>query len=460
MPKKPWAGRFTEETSQLLEDFTSSINFDKELYKYDIKGSIAWAKALNKAKVLSQSEYSKIVSALNKIEKDIEDGKIKLKNEYEDIHMAIEKILTGRIGDIGKKLHTGRSRNDQIATDMRLYLKDEINLIIRIIKDFQKTLVKIAEDNIDLIMPGYTHLQKAQPILFSHHFMAYYQMLARDIERLRNCYARVDVMPLGSGALAGTSYNIDRKALAKDLGFSHISKNSVDAVSDRDFVIEFISDSALIMVHLSRLCEEIIIWSTSEFKFIELSDAFSTGSSIMPQKKNPDIAELTRGKTGRVVGSLMSILTIMKGLPLSYNRDMQEDKEALFDSVHTVKKSLEIMRSLIETMKINNKIISQDTEKDFLVATDLADYLVKKGIPFREAHEIIGKIVRYCIEYGKNFYELSKKDLQGFCAKIDEDIYEYFNLGRSVNAKNVIGGTAKEQVMKAIAEAKIDLKNA
>jgi len=458
MVKKAWSGRFSVPTDASLEEFGSSIDFDKRLYKQDIRGTMAYAKALLKAKVLKQAECSQIISALSKIEKDIDSGKIQFNKQNEDIHMNIETILTAKVGEAGQKIHTGRSRNDQVVTDVRMYVREEIETVCELLKHFQKTLIKIAEDNIDAVMPGYTHMQKAQPVLFSHHLMAYYQMFKRDIQRLKECLERVNVLPLGSAALAGTGYDIDRKLLARELGFSSISKNSMDAVSDRDFLIEFASDCSICMMHLSRLAEELILWATSEFKYIEMSDAFSTGSSIMPQKKNPDIAELVRGKTGRVYGNLMALLTIMKGLPLAYNRDMQEDKERIFDSIDTIKPCIKMMESLLKTAKINDNNMQSATEKGCLTATDLADYLVKKGVPFRAAHEVTGKIVRFCVDNGKDLYQISKRDLQRFCDKVGEDVHDHLTVEHSIMKRNVPGGTAKNQVMASIKEAKEELK--
>lgn len=458
MKKKAWSGRFTKPMDSSLEDFNSSVHFDKRLYKQDIEGSIAYAKALLKAKVLKSSECSSIISALNKIEKDIDAGKAVFKKEHEDIHMNIETLLTTAVGEAGKKIHTGRSRNDQVVTDLRMYLKEEIGDLIELIRQMSKVLVRMADDNIDAIMPGYTHMQKAQPVLFSHYLMAYYQMLKRDSDRLKDCHKRTDILPLGSAALAGTSYPLDRKLMARLLGFKNISKNSIDAVSDRDFCIEFLSDCAIIMMHLSRLSEEIVLWSSGEFRFIELSDAFSTGSSIMPQKKNPDAAELTRGKSGRVFGSLMALLAVMKGLPLSYNRDMQEDKERIFDTVDTVKSCLKIITAMLNTVKVDAKRMFAATEKGCLTATDLADYLVKKGIPFRKAHEITGNIVRYCIDNGQDLYQLSSKDFKKFCDRIGEDIHDFLTIEHSINSRNILGGTAQKQVAGAIREAKEELK--
>lgn len=460
MTKKAWSGRFSAPTDQSLEEFGSSIEFDKRLFREDIEGTRAYAKALLKAKVLKQTEYTQIASALTKIEKDIAEGKIKLTKQHEDIHMNIEMLLTDRVGEAGKKIHTGRSRNDQVVTDFRMYLREEIISIKSILKQFRKTLIKLSEEYIDIAMPGYTHMQKAQPVLLSHHLMAYYQMFKRDSQRFLECLERVNVLPLGSAALAGTGYNIDRKLIAKELGFSSVSKNSLDAVSDRDFAIEFLSDCSICMMHLSRLAEELILWATAEFKFIELADEFSTGSSIMPQKKNPDVAELVRGKTGRVYGSLVAMLTIMKALPLAYNRDMQEDKECVFDAVDTIKPCLVMMEKLLKTATIKDVNMFSAAEKGCLTATDLADYLVRKGIPFRSAHEITGKIVKHCVETGRDLFQLSSKDYKKFCDKITEDVHDHLTIEASIARRNVIGGTAKNQVALAIREAKEDLKRA
>lgn len=460
MAKKAWGGRFTAPTDQSLEEFGSSIGFDKRLYRQDIEGTRAYAKALLKARILKQTEFSQISAALTKIEKDISEGKIKFAKHHEDVHMNIEMLLTERVGEAGKKIHTGRSRNDQVATDLRMYLREEILAIQVLLKQFQKTLVKLAEEYIDISMPGYTHMQKAQPVLLSHHLMAYYQMFKRDRQRFEECFARVNVLPLGSAALAGTGYDIDRKLIARQLEFASISKNSLDAVSDRDFAIEFASVSSICMMHLSRMAEELILWATSEFKFIELADEFSTGSSIMPQKKNPDIAELVRGKTGRVYGDLFALLTIMKGLPLAYNRDMQEDKERVFDAADTLKPSLVMMEKLLKTATIKDVNMFQATEKGCLTATDLADYLVRKGVPFRSAHEITGNIVRHCVETGRDLFQLSSKDYKKFCDKITEDIHDHLTVEASIARRDVTGGTARNQVVSAIREAKEELKRA
>ena len=458
MKDKQWGGRFSGEMDLAMEDFNSSVHFDGRLYKYDIDVNIAWAGALLGAKVLTKTEYSQIVSALKKIKEDIASGKSPIRKEHEDVHMNIEVLLTQKTGEAGKKIHTGKSRNDQVVTDARLYMKEEISFILQLIKNFQKTLLQMADKNLDVIMPGYTHTQRAQPVLFSHYLMAYFEMLGRDKQRLKECLARLDVMSLGSAALGGTSYPIDRWELAKELGFKDISRNSIDAVSDRDFVAEFLADASILMMHISRLAEEMVLWSSSEFKFIELSDAYSTGSSIMPQKKNPDVAELSRGKTGRVYGNLISVLTMLKGLPLSYNRDMQEDKEPLFDSVDTVKRVLVIMQKMISTMKINSENMKTAVETGWLTATDLADYIVEKGIPFRQAHEIVGKIVRYCIDNNKELYALSKKEFTQYCDKIGQDVYDFITPEISVNDKNIEGGTARNRVRSAIRLAKKELK--
>lgn len=453
MAKKPWGGRFKEEMSKSVEKFTSSIDFDKRLYKEDVEGSIAWANALKRAKVLTVAEAGKIIKGLKGILAGIQKGSIRLKEELEDIHMNIESLLTKKIGEAGGKLHTGRSRNDQVATDLRMYLKKEISEILKSVTILQKGLIKTAEDNINVIMPGYTHMQQAQPILFSHYIMAYFEMLERDKERFADSLKRIDVMPLGSGALAGSAYPIDRTALAKELGFKDITKNSLDAVSDRDFVAEALFCISLAMMHMSRFCSELILWSSSDYDFIEIGDAYTTGSSLMPQKKNPDVAELVRGKTGRVYGDLINILTVMKGLSLTYNRDLQEDKEPLFNSIDTLRTSLGIFSEMLSSLKINAKAM-KDAVKDTIVATDLADYLVHAGIPFRSAHEIAGRIVAYCEKNKKDIDELSLEEFRGFSEKINNDVYEALTIEKSIEARDVVGGTATKQVLKAIANAK------
>jgi len=443
---KLWKGRFAKAENSLEEEFNASIEFDQRLYKQDITGSIAHSKMLGKQGIITMEEALAIESSLLDILKDIEDGKIQFTIEQEDIHMNIESILTERLGPAGKKLHTARSRNDQVAVDIRLYLKDEIKEIISLLESLNSTLVKIGKANQDTIMPGYTHLQRAQPITLAFYLMAYWEMFSRDINRLYNCYKNTDSMPLGSGALAGTTYNSDRDFLAKELGFESICQNAMDAVSDRDFAIEFISCCSITMMHLSRFCEELIIWSTNEFQFIEMDDAFSTGSSIMPQKKNPDIAELIRGKTGRVYGNLMTLLTIMKGLPLAYNKDMQEDKLPVFDAGDTLKSSLAILKKMIEKIKIKTNKNEKDVKSGFMNATDAADYLVSKGLAFRDCHEIIGKIVLYCIENNKTIEDLSIEELKEFSDKFEEDIYDKIDIRSCIKAKKSKGSTSFESV--------------
>lgn len=447
-------GRFQKTTDSSMEDFHSSIAFDQRLYKYDITGSIAYAKMLGKTGIISAEDAQQIVIALQAILADIENSKIQFDVAAEDIHMNIEQLLIQRIGDVGKKLHTARSRNDQVALDIRMFMKDEINQTVELIKNLQTTLLDVAEQNLQTIMPGYTHLQRAQPITLAHHLMAYVQMLERDTERLMDCYRRTDIMPLGSGALAGTTFPLDRHFVARELGFSKISENTMDAVSDRDFAIEFCAAASLIMMHLSRFCEEIILWSSAEFNFIELDDAYSTGSSIMPQKKNPDPAELIRGKTGRVYGSLMTLLTVLKGLPLAYNKDMQEDKEALFDAVDTVKKCLLVFQPMLATMRIKKENMAEATRGGFTNATDLADYLVQKGIPFRQAHEIVGQAVLNCIEQNKSLEAVSLEQYQKMHPSIAEDVYAAIRIEHCVNARQVVGGPAPEVVQKAIQAAR------
>ncbi len=444
---KLWGGRFSKSTAKLVDEFNASIYFDKKLYKHDIIGSISHAKMLGKCSIISEDESTKIVNALKEILTDIEAGLIDFKVEYEDIHMNIEKILTDKIGGIGKKLHTARSRNDQVAVDIRLYLKDEILYICGLLKNLLIILIELSENNIDTIMPGYTHLQRAQPITLAYHLMAYFQMFKRDYLRLNDCLDRMDFLPLGAGALAGTTYDTDREFIAKELGFKNICDNSLDAVSDRDFIIEFLSDTSIIMMHLSRFCEELIIWCSSEFNFIEMDDSFSTGSSIMPQKKNPDVAELIRGKTGRVYGNLFNILTLMKALPLAYNKDMQEDKPLLFDTVENIKPCLEIFTEMISTMKINRSNMKDATKTGFMNATDVADYLVKKGLPFRSAHEVVGKMVLYCIENNKNIEGLSSDEFNSFSSFFKDDINDKVEIKSCIEAKVSQGSTSSNNVL-------------
>lgn len=451
---KLWSGRFQKETDRMVDDFHSSISFDSRLYKYDITGSIAHAGMLARVGIIGRQEADIIVGGLNGILADIEAGRVEFSVAAEDIHMNVEQLLIERVGEVGKKLHTARSRNDQVALDVRMYLRDELDGVRQLLAELVGTLLDIAEKNLDTVMPGYTHLQRAQPITLAHHLLAYCQMFSRDMDRLKDCRRRVNVLPLGAGALAGTTFPLDREFVAAELGFDAITENSLDAVSDRDFAVEFAAAGSLIMVHLSRFCEEIILWSSVEFGFVELDDAYSTGSSMMPQKKNPDVAELIRGKSGRVFGDLTALLTMLKGLPLAYNKDMQEDKEALFDVVDTVKKCLLIFRPLVATMRFRKENMARAARGGFTNATDLADYLVQKAVPFREAHEIVGRAVTYCLERQKSLDELSLKELRGFSPSIDEDVYAAIDVAHCVAARRVTGGPAPEAVQKAIRAAR------
>ncbi len=451
---KLWGGRFTKGTDKVVEDFHSSISFDRRLYRQDIRGSIAHARMLGKQGIISTAEAGAIVAGLEAILADIEAGKIEFDIGAEDIHMNVEKLLIERIGDTGRKLHTARSRNDQVALDIRMYLKEEINETIALLAKLQETLLDLAELHTQTVMPGYTHLQRAQPVTLGHHLMAYFQMFRRDIERLQDCYKRTDVMPLGSGALAGTTFPLDRESVAGELGFAEVSQNSLDAVSDRDFAIEFAAAASLIMMHLSRFCEEIVLWSSAEFRFIELDDAYATGSSIMPQKKNPDVAELIRGKTGRVYGDLMALLTVMKSLPLAYNKDMQEDKEALFDAVDTVKGCLLAFTPMVKTMRVNKETMARATLGGFVNATEVADYLAQKGVPFRKAHEVVGKLVLECIEKGKTLEELNIDEYQRVSPVIGDDIYDAINIDKCIAARNITGGPAPGAVADSIKQGR------
>lgn len=443
-----WEGRFSKTLDKRTNDFNSSIRFDHKMYKEDIEGSIAHAKMLAKQHIIEKDDENKIIFGLNSILKDIENGSLEFDPNAEDIHMFIEAELTKRIGQSGKKLHTARSRNDQVALDIRMYLKNQVIEIKQNIKNLIYTLLEKAKENTETIMPGYTHMQRAQPITFAHHLMAYVEMFKRDIERLTETYGRIDTCPIGSCALAGTTYNLDREFEAKELGFSKITNNSLDGVSDRDFIIELLADISIIMMHLSRISEEIILWSSWEFKFLELDDAFSTGSSIMPQKKNPDITELIRGKTGRVYGSLIGMLTVMKGTPLAYNKDMQEDKELVFDAIDTVNLSLSTIEPLIKTMTVLKENMKAAAEKGFINATDCADYLVEKGLPFRDAYKVVGNIVKYCIENNTTLEKLDLSVYKQFNHVFEQDVYQAIDLINCVNKRNVIGGPAKEQVEK------------
>jgi argininosuccinate lyase len=443
---KLWGGRFTQPTDKFVEEFTASVDFDKRLYHQDIRGSIAHARMLGRQGIIPLHDVEQIVHGLQKILEQIEAGEFDFSIGLEDIHMNIEARLSAAIGEAGKRLHTGRSRNDQVALDIRLYLRDEIVEICTYIDLLIDSLLTQAEANIHVIMPGFTHLQTAQPILFSHHMMAYVEMFKRDKDRLEDCFKRVNVLPLGAGALAGTTFPIDREYVAEQLDFPAITRNSLDAVSDRDFALEFLSAAAILMMHLSRFSEELIIWSTSSFHFVDLSDGFCTGSSIMPQKKNPDVPELVRGKTGRVYGNLMALLTTMKSLPLAYNKDMQEDKEPLFDTIDTVKGSLKIFGDMIREMRVNEPAMRRAAGLGFSTATDVADYLVRKGLPFRDAHEAVGKAVAYCVENGADITDLTLDVWQLFSTRIESDIFDAITVEASVNARSIPGGTARSSV--------------
>ena len=455
MPKqKLWGGRFTQPTDKFVEEFTASIDFDKRLYHQDIRGSIAHARMLGKQGIISLDDMESIVHGLQDILRQIEAGNFTFSVALEDIHMNIESRLSEKIGEAGKRLHTGRSRNDQVALDIRLYLRDEIVAISAYLDLLIDSLLCQAEVNLEVIMPGFTHLQTAQPILFSHHLMAYVEMISRDKGRMEDCLKRMNVCPLGAGALAGTTFPIDREHVAEQLDFSGVTRNSLDSVSDRDFALEFLAAASILMMHLSRFSEELILWSTSEFKFVDLSDGFCTGSSIMPQKKNPDVPELVRGKTGRVYGNLMALLTVMKGLPLAYNKDMQEDKEPLFDTIDTVKGSLKIFVDMIRELRVNAARMRTAAAGGYSTATDVADYLVRKGMPFRDAHEVVGKSVAYCVAAGKDLPDLTLEEWRTFSGRFDADIAEAITLEASVNARSAIGGTAVERVRAEINRAK------
>lgn len=448
---KLWGGRFSKATDGLVDDFNSSIRFDARMYAQDIAGSQAHAEMLGRQGIIPKADADLIVKTLGEIKEDIEKGHVEFLIDAEDIHMNIETILISRIGDVGKKLHTGRSRNDQVALDIRMYLREEIDEISAMIKDLRLVILDLAKKNLDTIMPGYTHLQKAQPITLAHHVMAYYEMFLRDGQRLADCRKRLNIMPLGSGALAGTTYPLDREFVAKKLGFDGITQNSLDGVSDRDFVCELAFDLSAVMMHLSRFSEELVLWSSHEFSFIELDDAYSTGSSIMPQKKNPDVAELARGKTGRVYGSLMGLLTMMKGLPLAYNKDTQEDKEQIFDAVDTVKMCLPVFGRMLATMRVRRDKMLQGAKGGFTNATDVADYLVRKGLPFRDAHGVVGRMVAYCIEKDTVIEALSMEEMKSFSELIAEDIYDAISLETCVNQRKLTGGPAME-TMRTIIE--------
>lgn len=454
-----WGGRFTKNTDVLVEEFTSSISFDSRMYREDIAGSIAHATMLAKCGIIAQDEADLIINGLKEILAEIEAGNFEFTIALEDVHMNIERRLTERIGAVGGKLHTARSRNDQVAVDTHMYLRRELGTIAKLLIDLEQAVLEVSQKYQDVIMPGYTHLQRAQPILFSHHMLAYFYMFARDFSRLSGVYERTDIMPLGAGALAGTTFPIDRHFVAEQLKFSKVYENSIDAVSDRDYILEFLSFASILMMHLSRISEEIILWSSTEFSFIDLDDAHCTGSSIMPQKKNPDVAELVRGKTGRVFGHLMAMLTVAKGLPLAYNKDLQEDKEGLFDTIDTVKFSLTVYASMLKAMRVNGTRMTDAVRKDFSNATDMADYLVKKGLPFRQAHEVVGKSVRYCIDNNKWLMDLSLDEFKQFSPLFESDIIEAIKIETCVSARNSHGGTSYAQVEQSLTTAQLVVNN-
>lgn len=448
--KKAWSGRFRQQTNRLVEAFTVSVAVDRRLYSYDIQGSIAHCKALRKARVLTPSETRTIMQGLESVKTELDRGRFRFTQQDEDIHMAIERRLTELIGPLGGKLHTGRSRNDQVALDIRLYLRDQLGQLVAHLEHFQRVLVGKARANRTVAMPGYTHLQRAQPVLLAHHLLAYVEMIERDKGRLRDALVRVNVMPLGSGALAGTNYPVDRRLTAELLGFPTLTQNSLDAVSDRDFMIEVASALAIVMMHLSRLSEELILWSSQEFRFVELPDAFCTGSSMMPQKKNPDVPELVRGKTGRVYGHLINLLTTLKALPLSYNRDLQEDKPALFDALDTVVASVDVLTELMRRLTINRDVLKQTVQSGGMLATEVADYLVTRGVPFRDAHAITGRLVRAALDQGRELTDFSLDELQTFSERIEKNLFLRLTVTAAIDRKSQVGGTARTRVEQRI----------
>ncbi|MDQ7094158.1 argininosuccinate lyase [Desulfosporosinus sp. PR] len=450
---KLWGGRFEKTTDALVEDFHSSIRFDQRLYRQDILGSIAHARMLGSVGVIAEDEASDLIAGLQAILEDIQAGKVEFEIGAEDIHMNVEKLLTERIGPVGKKLHTGRSRNDQVALDLRLYLREEIDQSKALVVKLVQTLLDLAQKHLETWMPGYTHLQKAQPITLAHHLMAYIQMFLRDLGRLNDTRKRLNVSPLGSGAMAGTTFPLNREKVASELGFDGVTLNSLDGVSDRDFALEFLASASILMMHLSRLCEELVLWSSGEFQFIAMDDGYSTGSSIMPQKKNPDVAELVRGKTGRVYGDLMALLTVMKGLPLAYNKDMQEDKEQVFDAVDTLQKCLLVVEPMLRTMQVQREAMAGGAKGGFTNATDLADYLAKKGVPFREAHELVGRIVLHCTKQGIGLEELTLSEYQTISPVFANDLFEAIGIEHCVRARKIIGGPSPETVAEAIRQS-------
>jgi len=453
MADKPWGGRFTESTDTVMEMFNASLDFDKRFYRVDIEGSVAHVRMMAKSGVFSNTEADEMVRGLSEILREIESGEFKFNTALEDIHMNIEKRLVDKIGDIGKKLHTGRSRNDQVALDFRLYLKGETRVIMKSIAQFSLLLVKLADKHRETILPGYTHLQRAQPVLLAHHLLAYYNMIKRDFYRFCDCGKRMDKMPLGSGALAGNNYPIDREFLSVVMGFSGPTENSLDAVSDRDFALEFLSAASIMMMHFSRLSEEFILWASEEFGYIEISDKFCTGSSLMPQKKNPDALELIRGKCGRVYGNLVGLLTVMKGLPLAYNKDMQEDKEGVFDTIDTLSICLEVLLRMLPEVDFKKDVMHARAAEGFSLATDIADYLTKKGLPFRDCHEVTGKIVADCISASKGFSDITLAKYKEYSKLFEEDIFDILSVESSVKSKSAIGGTGYERVAEAVKES-------
>lgn len=459
MSEKPWDGRFAEKTDRNVEAFTSSIDIDRRLYRYDIEGSVAHCKMLAKQSVITEDEAAELIQGLGKVKRNIERGDFRYDDSLEDIHMHIEQNLFDEVGKVAQKLHTARSRNDQVALDVRMYLREEVRMLIDGLVELRKVLTAMAKKHLGVSLAGYTHLQRAQPVLLSHHLMAYYEMFSRDCQRLEGCLERIEVMPLGSAALAGTTYPIDRAYVAELLDFPKVSANSMDSVSDRDFIMEFQAAASIAMVHFSRFSEELILWSSSEFSFIEISDAFTTGSSIMPQKKNPDVAELVRGKTGLVVGNLVNIIILMKSLPLAYNRDMQEDKKPLFESVDTLKACVDIYIRMLPNIKVNRERMLSTTNEGFINATDMADYLVIKGVPFREAHGIVGKAVAFALGKEKELHELTLGELKNFSSRVEGDLFGFLTTEQMINRRRSSGGTGEENVKAAIevAEKKLGM---
>ncbi|SHF55056.1 argininosuccinate lyase [Desulfacinum infernum DSM 9756] len=457
MSEKLWQGRFEQPTDKMVEEYTASIHFDSRLYRYDIEGSIAHCRMLADCGIISHEEASQIIQGLGEILREIERGELTLESSQEDIHMAVEQRLMQKIGEVGGKLHTARSRNDQIALDTRLYMRDVLLQCRRLLLEVMAALTDLAEKNLHVILPGFTHLQHAQPVLLAHHLMAYCEMFSRDEERMAQCYARTNVLPLGSAALAGTTFPIDMERTARYLGFPRVVRNSMDAVSDRDYLIEFCAAAALTMMHVSRLSEELVLWTTPEFDFVEISDAFCTGSSIMPQKKNPDVPELMRGKTGRVYGNLMALLTLTKGLPLTYNRDLQEDKEPVFDTADTLLATLAVLNKMLPALRFHEEKMAEAAARSFALATDVADYLVLKGVPFRKAHHVVGQLVSYCIREGKDLSECTLEEFRKFHKSLEEDIFELLDIRAAVDRRRSLGGTSTERVREALESMRAEI---